>query len=214
MNNDRLKLEQTLLERQNNRLRNQLYLSIGILTIIILLLLIWRGARIIFKLKKSNTMLMRDKTDSERALKELSGLAYYENLSETESVSPLKLNGMCIRLTDIAQSHCRLHVSIVYQTAFDDDFELKTHPDALTSLLSYLLHAYVQIAQKGSIRLNCTETGENIQLSVSDDNHVPISMNLSVCQTVAKRLHGRLWQDLDYSKGTRFCLEIPKTIAQ
>ena len=37
-----------------------------------------------------------------------------------------------------------------------------------------------------------------------------VGMNFNICQSITRLLHGRIWHDTEYKKGTRFCVEIPK----
>jgi light-regulated signal transduction histidine kinase (bacteriophytochrome) len=37
-----------------------------------------------------------------------------------------------------------------------------------------------------------------------------VGMNFSICQSITRLLHGRIWHDVGYKEGTRFCFEIPK----
>ena len=39
-------------------------------------------------------------------------------------------------------------------------------------------------------------------------------MNFSIWQSITRLLHGRIWHDLEYANGTRFCIEIPKSPTQ
>ena len=37
-----------------------------------------------------------------------------------------------------------------------------------------------------------------------------VGMNFNICQSITRLLHGRIWHDVEYTPGTRFCFELPK----
>ena len=230
MNNDRMKLEKVLLERENDRWRDYFYYTLGALVFVILLVLIWKGHKLINSLKRVNKTLVYEKKDSERALVDLNELSYYESITEMPLTWPIVPNEMCDHIAETAQENCHRGVSVVFQTTLPDNFEIKTNPDALMKLLSHLLNYSARFTQKGTILLSCVEKGENVQFSVTDtsdglggkptgrlvgmfsdqDNKIRyVGMNFNICQSITRLLHGRIWHDTDYDEGTRFCVEIP-----
>lgn len=68
MNNERMRLEQSLLEQRNNQLRIRLYISIGASIIIILLILGYQRQKAVRILKRDNKKLEKEKKDAEKAL--------------------------------------------------------------------------------------------------------------------------------------------------
>lgn len=231
MNNDRLRLERELLAHQNSQLRYRFYFATGIFFILILLFLIYKRHKIIKLLKKDNMMLDYGKKDAERALKDLNELSFYESKTELPLTDMVKLNKFCNRLTARAQDNCHKGVSTTFLTEFPDEFEFKTNSDALEKLLTHLLNYSVRFTHKGSIKLKCADSEEFVRFSVTDtslglgnkpkDHFVGmfaeqgntvryVGMNFNICQSITRLLHGRIWHDVGYNEGTRFCFEIPK----
>ena len=230
MNNDRLMLEQHLLEKQNNELRNRIYLIIGISCIVILLVIIYKRQKRIKQLNRRHKKLVYEKDDAERALVELEELSFFESKTALALTTPLQINELCDRLTTTTQKICHKGVATIFQTSLPDDYKITTDADALEKLLTHLLNYSVRYTQKGFIRLNCADSGEFIRFSVADTsaglnkqknqlvgmfsqhgNKIRfVGMNFNICQSITRLLHGRIWHDMDYDKGTRFCFEIPK----
>ena len=231
MNNDRLRLEREVLKHQNAQLNNRLYIIIGIVFILILLFLLYKGRRVIKGLRHDNMMLDYGKKDAERAIEDLNELSFYESKTEIDLTTPVQVNELCNRLTEATQKHCHKGVSTVYKTDLGDDFEIKTDAEALEKLLTHMLNYSSRFTYKGTIKLECTDSGDNIRFSVTDtsaglgnkskdhfvgmfaerDNTIRyVGMNFNICQSITRLLHGRIWHDVGYTKGTRFCIEIPK----
>ena len=231
MNNSRLQLEQELLLRKNNRLRNRFYASVAALSFMVMLFFIVRGRRLVRQLRHSNKQLVYSRNDAERALNDLNELSFYESKTELTLNQSLNLNKLCNRVSDYAQARCHRGVTMIFQTGFSDDFEMQTDYEALRKLLSHLLSYSARFTHNGSIRLSCVEDGDNVLFSVTDtsaglgggstasiigmfsdkDNKVRyVGMNFNICQSITRLLHGRIWHDLDYKNGTRFCFELPK----
>lgn len=231
MNNERMQLEQDQLERQNNRLRNRVYLAMGIAVFLLLVIIIWRSRRALKKIKSSHMQVIYEKKDAERALEELNELSFFESKTELDLSLPQNINEMCDHLADQTQIHCYKGVTMVFKTYLPDDYEMQTNPDALNKLLSHLLNYSARFTHKGIISLACAEDGDNILFSVTDtslglgnkaDSRVLgmfseegnkvryVGMNYNICQSITRLLHGRIWHDYEYTQGTRFCVEIPK----
>ena len=231
MNNDRLRLEQELLANQNSQLRYRFYIAAAIALIMLLLFMIYQRRKIIKLLKRDNTMLDYGKKGAERALKDLNELSFYESKAAIALNMPVSVNKLCDHLANVAQNHCNRGVTTVFQTDFADDFVIMTNSEALEKLLSHLLNSSANFTRKGTILLKCAEAGDFVLLSVTDTSKVLdkpknllsevfveednttryVSMNFNICQSISRLLHGRIWHDTDYTVGTRFCFEIPKT---
>jgi len=68
MNNERMKYEQTLLERQNNRLRNMLYMTLALALFAILSLILYQRQQKVNLLQRKNKKLTKDRDQAEKAL--------------------------------------------------------------------------------------------------------------------------------------------------
>lgn len=227
MNDDRMRLEQNELEKENHRLLNRLYLALAILLLIFLLFFIWKISRHVRILQSDNTQLLYERKDAERALTDLNELSFFESKTDLPLTLSFRPNEVCDRLTASAQAHCRQGVALLFQTEMEDDYEFLTNSDALKKLLVHLLNYSVRFTYKGMIRLSCLDAGENIRFVVTDTSeglggHVIgmfaeqghkvryVGMNFNICQSITRLLHGRIWHDTEYTNGTRFCFEIPK----
>ena len=231
MNNERLQLEQQLLEKQNNQLRNRFYMVIILLVLIVLLLLLWKGRKLINELRSTNFQLILKRKDAERALDDLNELSYYESKTELPLTTLISPNEVCNRQTSSLKPHCHKGVTTVFMTDFSDDFKIMTNPEALKKLLKHLLEYSARYTHKGSIKLSCTDSGQNVRFTITDnseglgghrknqlvgmflaqDHEIRyVGMNFNICQSITRLLHGRIWHDMEYTNGTRFCFEIPK----
>ena len=231
MNNDRLRLERELLTHQNSQLRYRFYIGVGIIVILILLFLVYQRHKIIRLLKNDSQMLDYGKKDAEKAIKDLNELSFYESKTGLPLMTPVKVNKLCNHLTNLTQNHCRKDVMTTFQTELPDDFEIKTNAEALEKLLTHLLNYSARFTHNGSITLKCEEQGEFVRFSVTDtgmnlDNRSKnrfldlfavqgdtiryVGMNFNIWQSITRLLHGRIWHDVEYTKGTRFCVEILK----
>lgn len=231
MNNDRLRLEREMLEHQNIQLHNRFYIIGGILIISILVFLIYKWRRVINVLKHDKLQLEYEKKDAERALEDLNELSFYESKDELPLTSLVRPNDLCSHLTTSTQAHCHKGVSTVFLSDLPNDIEIKTNSEALKMLLKHLLDYSARFTYKGSIKLSCMEIGENVRFCVTDTsaglgsthkNRLVgmfaeqgnklryVGMNFNICQSITRLLHGRIWHDVEYAEGTRFCVELPK----
>lgn len=231
LNNERLRLEQELLARQNSQLRYRFYIAAGVILILILLFMIYQRHKIIRLLRNDNTLLDYGRKGAERALKDINELSFYESKTMLPLATSVKVNKLCDHLATITQRYCSRAVTVVFMTDFSDDFEIITNADALEKLLTHLLNDSSRFTQKGVIILQCSESGAFVRFSITDrsnssgsksksqlsglfseqdDNARFVSLNFNVCQSISRLLRGRIWHDVEYTEGTRFCFEIPK----
>ena len=234
MNNDRLRLEREVLTHQNSNLRYRLYFGAGIILILVLLVLGYRRHRIMHMLKQESMMMNYGRKDAKEAVKDLNELSFYESKTELPLTTSVKVNKLCNHLTSLAQNHCKKDVMTSFQTELPDDYEITTNAEALEKLLTRLLNYSARFTKKGTISLKCEESGEFVRFSVTDTGMAIgsdsknrlvdmfaeqgstiryVGMNFNIWQSITRLLHGRIWHDLDYTKGARFCIEIPKGIA-
>lgn len=231
MNNDRLRLEREILRHQNSQLNTRIYIFIGIIFILVLLFLIWKGRQVIKRLNHDNMMLDYDKKDAERALNDLNELSFYESKDHLPLITPLNVNELCNRLASQTQEYCHKGVTAMFSTTLPDDAVITTNPDALEALLTHLLNYSARFTQRGSVKLSVEEDGDNLRFSVMDTSagmgkkshdHVVgmfaehgnsiryVGMNFNICQSITRLLKGRIWHDATYKEGTCFRVEIPK----
>ena len=233
MTDSRMLLEQNELERENNRLRNYLYLSLWSFAFLAMLFFIWRSRKLIKSLSEDKMQLVYERKDAERALTDLNELSFFESHKELPLTTQFCPNAVCNRLADYTQAHCHKSVAILFQTDLTDDFELTTNADALKKLLIHLLNYSARFTKDGTIKLSCADAGETVLFAVTDtsaglgggknqgqivgmfaerDNKIRyVGMNFNICQSITRLLHGRIWHDMEYTNGTRFCFEIPKS---
>ena len=217
MNNDRLRLEEALLTHQNSQLRYRLYMAVGIILILVLLFFIYQRHKILKMVKRDNTRLIYGKKDAERALEDLNELSFYESKTELPLTNSVKINKLCNHLANNIQAHCYKGVTTIFQTDFDDDFEIRTNSQALEKLLVHLLNDAARFTEKGMIWLKCADLGEYVRFSITDtsntdaeeDNGRFTDMNINICQSISRLLHGRIRRDTEYTNGIRFIFEIP-----
>jgi signal transduction histidine kinase len=225
MNNNRLQMEDELLKQQNTYLQYRFYIAVAIIIILILLFFAYQRYKYVRMLKRDNMMLNYGKKDAETALKNLHELSLYEKKKELMLNIPVNINKLCNRLANVTQTHCRRSVTSIFQTEFPDDFIILTNTEALEKLLMYLLNNSARFTKEGFICLKCSDSEKYVRFSITDtspvldhqidediaDNTSQYSIvNLNICQSICRLLHGNIWYDEDYTKGARFIIEIPK----
>lgn len=231
MNNDRLRLEEELLANQNKELRYRFYFAVGLILILILLFFIYRRHKSIKMLEHNNSLLSYGKEGAERALKDINELSFFENKTALPLTDSVKVNKLCDHLANHTQRHCNKAVTTIFQTDFADDFEVITNSDALEKLLIHLLNDSARFTQKGLVILKCSDSGRSVRFSISDtsldhedkskshsskkltgedDTDRRHSVNFNICQSICRLLRGRIWHDLEYTGGSKFCFELPK----
>lgn len=110
-------------------------------------------------------------------------------------------------------SHSR-DVASLYLRMNNDRLRLE---EALEKLLVHLLNDAARFTEKGMIWLKCADLGEYVRFSITDtsntdaeeDNGRFTDMNINICQSISRLLHGRIWRDTEYTNGIRFIFEIP-----
>ena len=224
MNNDRLRLERELLSHQNNNLRYRYYISVAIIVILILLFFAYQRHKIVRMLKRERNVLDYGKKGMERSLKDLHELSFYESKTDMPLNIPVNINRLCNHLANIVQKNCHKGVTTIFQTEFSDDFEILSNPEALEKLLTHLLNNASHFTDKGIIWLKCSKSEDFIRISITDtsnglDNPTDKDstaqhsiINLNICQSISRLLHGRIWRDTEYTSGVRYIFEIPNTI--
>ena len=232
MNEAHLQLQRNQLESESER-QQKLTASIFVgLLIVLLLVFLWIERRTIRQLRHDNRSLAYERKDAERALTDLNELSFFESKEELDLSASVHLNKLCNRVADSTQPHCYKGVYVMFQTMLPDDFEIQTEPEALRKLLAHLLHYSARFTHKGYIKLLCQEDGDNVLLSVTDTsaglgnkpaanvigmfsekgNKVRyVGMNFNICQSITRLLHGRIWHDAEYTSGTRFYCQLPKS---
>jgi len=231
MNNDRLRLERELLSHQNSQLRYRYYFAVVILLVLVLLFIIYQRHKIIKLLRQDNSLLEFEKDGAERSLENLNLLSFYESKTSLPLTTTVKVNQLCDRLATLTQKYCQSGVITVFQTDLSDTYEIKTNFKALEKLLTLLLNDSARFTRNGMIKLICTESGGFVSFSITDtglaigekakrqfsglfdeedNNERNVGMNFNVCQSISRLLHGRIWHDMRYTKGTRFFFVIPQ----
>ena len=227
MNNNRMRMEGDLLEKENNYLRYRFYVAVAIIFTLILLFLAYQRYKYIRKLKQNYTMLRYEKNDAETALKSLNEMSLYEEMKELPLDMPVNINNLCNRLASIAQKHCRMGAITIFQTELSDDFKLLTNPEALENLLTHLLNNSLHSTEEGILLLKCSGNEKCVRFSIthtsnggndlsdediSDNTAQQSIVGLNICQAISRLLHGRIWRDTEYTDGTRYIFEIQKTV--
>ena len=231
MNNERLQLEQQLLENQNTRLRHRLYFTVAIAFIIILLVMIYKRHKAIKLLKVNNDQLLFENKDAAKALADLAELTFYETKEDLPLTTPIRMNELGNHLTEDTQAKCYPGVTMVFQTELPDDYEIVTDPDTFLKLLSHLLDNAARFNHHGKITLRCFTVDDKLRLSVSDTTPDPthkftkrfigmftdnsnklhyIGMTFRISQSIVHLLQGRIWVDKEYDRGARICIELPQ----
>lgn len=137
---------------------------------------------------------------------------------------------MCYQVMDIAESFCPDGVGLHLVPGLRDDYTVNTDPRRVQHILVNLLSNACKNTTYGSITLDYSLKGSELLFCVTDtgigipagkeeeifERFVKLDsfqqgqgMGLSVCRDTAAVLKGRVWVDMTYSDGARFCLALP-----
>ena len=290
MNNERMKLEQKMLEDENAQLKRIIILVVIIFVVILLVIVLWQHHRRIKRLEHENAQLYKARKEAEKAfdmknefitritdalraplnpiegfsdilgardfdlqpdervelskhikdssghiiklIDELAELSLYESKKSLPVNYTLSPNHLCRSMVDYMRPRCKEGVRMYFESDLPDDFAMQTNHEAIEALLKHLLDNAIQYTDKGVVTLAVTEYGDNIRISVtdtgrgiSDDRKDNIfdafyelgpnmrlnGLGLPICQAIVKLLGGKIWLDSEYTEGSRFIFELPKS---
>ena len=187
MNNERMKLEQKMLEDDNRKLTNWLILTVIGAIVVILAIIIWERQKRVKLLEKKLVESDEARQQAEKAfdmknefitniindlrtrlIDEMGELAYYESKKSLPMNYVWTPNHLCRYMVDSLRPLCKKGVRMYFETDLSDEFEINTNEEAIKTLLNHLIHNAVHFTEKGVITVACTEYGDNVRISVTD----------------------------------------------
>ena len=120
--------------------------------------------------------------------------------------------------------------TVIFETALDDDIQLRTHETHLSYIIHELLYNAKKFAPDGPVKLTVYETPATINFSVEDEGpgipaeeqqrifnhffkHSPFSeglgLGLYLCRHYIRLMGGELSLNTTYEKGSRFIIRLP-----
>ena len=174
---------------------------------------------------KSN--LLRDLVDSAIELMQ------YENLADVPMEDDVLVNQFCQDMFDACERYVKNNkIDLVFETALQDDFKIKTNMGYLRKLMKNLLICSMEYTDKGFIKLIASEdekrhtlhfvikdTGigipEHIQETVfehlnndEDLKNKIVNVRLRICRVLTHLLGGNISVDTHYREGTAIVFSI------
>ena len=154
MNNERLKLEQKVLEEENAQLRRWIVLIVVAAIVFFLGFLIYRHRRRIRHLEQENRKLEEARRQAEKAfdmeqlsslikdssktitklIDELAELSLYESKKSLPTNYTLSPNHLCRFMVDSMRPKCKQGVRLYYETELPDNYEVQTNQEGVTTL--------------------------------------------------------------------------------
>lgn len=158
-------------------------------------------------------------------IQELSSLE--NSLTELYEMREINANTFCEEMMDKIRHHVGPEVST---TVNAPKLQIKTNPEQLERILSYLLENAARHTESGKIILDfkkrgahthqfiVTDTGSGIPAEKQENLFKPFTeikdltqgdgLGLPICSLIATKMNGSLTLDATYTKGTRFVLEL------
>ena len=236
MNNERLKLEQKLLEEENanlkrlfitNELRAPLNPIEGFSDI-----LGTQDYELQPEEREELSTLIKDSSKTiTKLIDELAELSLYESKKSLPMNYTISPNHLCRHMVDAMRPRCKDGVRMYYETELSESYEVRTNQEAVEALLKHLIENAIQYTDQGVITVACSEYEDKVRTSVTDtgrgipperrahvfdtfremgENQKLQGLGLSICKSIVKLLNGRIWLDEEYTEGSRFIFELPK----
>ncbi|MDR1882019.1 MAG: HAMP domain-containing histidine kinase [Prevotella sp.] len=149
------------------------------------------------------------------------------SLSEPYEMSETNIKDICLQCIDRIKPLVRPEVSVSVDTP---ELRIKTNPDQLERILSYLLRNASLHTESGYIVLDVKKRGAHVYEFIITDSGAGIAeeerenlfkpftgitslnqdtgLGLAICSLIAIKLHGNLSLDSTYKRGCRFILKL------
>lgn len=161
---------------------------------------------------------------------EIIGLSLIESTDKMRRDDTPYINRMLRQTIQEYEAIANKGVAIRLESSLDDEFTLKTNENMLKRIVSALLENAVKFTEMGSIFVNASQVGNQLQIAVEDtgcgipesevehifDRFVKldsfkegIGLGLPLSRKLAKQLDGNVTLDTTYTEGARFVVTIP-----
>lgn len=148
------------------------------------------------------------------------------------NITKVKVNEVVRETMHTLEHMVSENVELIYEPFLTDEFTMDTDAHRLQQVLMNFLSNAMKHTERGFIKVGVQLTGGGkcVEFSVTDSGEgVPKEMakaiftrfkklddfttgnglGLSLCKTIAERLHGRCYLDTEYSNGARFVFAAP-----
>lgn len=161
---------------------------------------------------------------------EIIGLSLIESTDKMRRDDTPYINRMLRQTIQEYEAIANKGVAIRLESSLDDEFTLKTNENMLKRIVSALLENAVKFTEMGSIFVNASQVGNQLQIAVEDtgcgipesevehifDRFVKldsfkegIGLGLPLSRKLAQQLDGNVTLDTTYTEGARFVVTIP-----
>ena len=161
---------------------------------------------------------------------EIIGLSLIESTDKMRRDDTPCINRMLRQTIQEYEAIANKGVAIRLESSLDDEFTLKTNENMLKRIVSALLENAVKFTEMGSIFVNASQVGNQLQITVEDtgcgipesevehifDRFVKldsfkegIGLGLPLSRKLAQQLDGDVTLDTTYTDGARFVVTIP-----
>lgn len=161
---------------------------------------------------------------------EIIGLSLIESTDKMRRDDTPYINRMLRQTIQEYEAIANKGVAIRLESSLDDEFTLKTNENMLKRIVSALLENAVKFTEMGSIFVNASLVGNQLQIAVEDtgcgipesevehifDRFVKldsfkegIGLGLPLSRKLAQQLDGNVTLDTTYTEGARFVVTIP-----
>ena len=161
---------------------------------------------------------------------EIIGLSLIESTDKMRRDDTPCINRMLRQTIQEYEAIANKGVAIRLESSLDDEFTLKTNENMLKRIVSALLENAVKFTEMGSIFVNASQVGNQLQITVEDtgcgipesevehifDRFVKldsfkegIGLGLPLSRKLAQQLDGNVTLDTTYADGARFVVTIP-----
>ena len=161
---------------------------------------------------------------------EIIGLSLIESTEKMRRDDTPCINRMLRQTIQEYEAIANKGVAIRLESSLDDEFTLKTNENMLKRIVSALLENAVKFTEMGSIFVNASQVGNQLQIAVEDtgcgipesevehifDRFVKldsfkegIGLGLPLSRKLAQQLDGDVTLDTTYTDGARFVVTIP-----
>lgn len=167
-----------------------------------------------------------------RLIDDLMNVADIENGTFEIMLTPNDSQTICEAALSSVKHRVKEGVKLVFDYQLEPHTEIKTDALRVQQLLTNFLTNACKHTDKGTITLKCepdviddhilfsvTDTGDGISGRLKgdiferfvklDDTKQGSGLGLYICHNIARRLNGRVWCDIEYNDGARFCFSLP-----
>ncbi len=159
-----------------------------------------------------------------------------ESIDNVECHDEISCNDMCKMAAETITLRQPKAVALKVENNVPDDLHIITDKECLLKVLSELLHNANKFTQEGSITIGCAQTdNQSVSFFVSDTGpgivkdqqenvftqftklnnfNEGLGMGLTLCRKLAGLLGGYIKLDETYTKGARFVLTLPVSLAK